>query len=240
MNLIIDSGNTQTKVGVFDKGNLVSAFSVKIFDQSTVEKVCRQHSIRRALVGSVNTDPHLIVHWLRSKGMEPVVAQSTMPLPFELHYQTPHSLGVDRVAAVAGASVLFPDQNLLVMDAGTALTYEFFTDEGVYLGGNIAPGMQMRFQALHHYTRKLPLVDAQNLNQLVGNSTTEAIASGVISGMVFEMEGYRTYMAQQFDHFQTILTGGDAVFFAEKLKNPIFVNPNLVLIGLNRLLDYNA
>ena len=159
---------------------------------------------------------------------------------FSIEYKTPETLGIARLAAVAGATALFPSENLLIIDAGTAITYEIITESNIYLGGNISPGMQMRFKALNQYTSRLPLCDPQVTDNWIGKITQEAIVNGVIQGIVNEMEGYDSLMKKEFSKYKVIITGGDADFFAKKLKNPIFVNLNLVLNGLNRILEHNA
>ena len=149
-------------------------------------------------------------------------------------------MGKDRLAAVAGAIGLYPNTNLLVIDAGTAITYELINSKHEFLGGNISPGMTIRYKALNEFTSKLPLLSASDETPLIGQSTKEAIQAGVQNGVLFEIQGLINELSSQYPSIKTIITGGDAEFFARKLKNPIFVHPNLVLIGLNRILEYNA
>ena len=240
MNIIIDSGNTQVKIGLFDKRQLVATHHTKNFDQTFLGQIASQYHIRRAIVASVSQPSESIKDLLASSGISTLVATPALSFPFIIEYKTPQTLGIDRLAAVAGATAIFPNENLLIIDAGTAITYEIVTEHNKYLGGNIAPGMQMRFKALNHYTSKLPLCTPDQMDGWIGKTTQEAISSGVVQGMINEMEGYGHLMQQQFSNFKVIITGGDADFFAKKLKNPIFVNLNLVLSGLNRILEHNA
>jgi len=141
---------------------------------------------------------------------------------------------------VVGASFLCPDCEILVIDAGTAITYDFIDSKKVYWGGNIAPGLDLRLRALHEFTQKLPLVSVKNETPFIGNSTDSAILSGVIYGIVFEIDGYINELKIKYPQLSTFLTGGSTFYFAAKLKNAIFAERNLVLIGLNRILQYNV
>jgi type III pantothenate kinase len=162
------------------------------------------------------------------------------PVPIEVLYETPQTLGKDRIAAAVGANELFPGQNLLIIDAGTAITYELVTEGNCYLGGNISPGLEMRFKALNHFTGQLPLIDKADSFPLMGRNTTEAILAGVQNGLIYEIEQTIASFNRNYQNLQIIMTGGDAVFFVKNLNYPIFVNFNLTLIGLNRILEYNA
>ncbi len=240
VNLVIDKGNTQCKIGIFDQYNLVTTDVFKILDKEILDHICSSYPINKAIYSSVIQEEDTKIQQLLKDIDQACILNHHTALPFEWNYATKETMGKDRLAAVAGALHLVPNENLLIIDAGTAITYEFVTKNKHYLGGNIAPGMSMRFAALNHFTSKLPLLQAPQEIALIGNSTTTAIQSGVINGMINEIEGYIYRYKSQMGTIKTILTGGDAVFFESKLKNPIFVHPNLVLIGLNRILEYNA
>ncbi len=150
-------------------------------------------------------------------------------------------MGYDRIAAVTGAHTIYPNNNVLVIDAGTALTYDLVTAEGEYLGGNISPGMNMRFKALNKFTNRLPLLSINDEEiDLLGTSTEKAIKSGVVNGVLMEIEGFISSVSQKFTDLKVVITGGDAFSFEKRLKSSIFVISHLNLIGLNRILDYNA
>ena len=155
-------------------------------------------------------------------------------------YTTPATLGVDRIAAICGAIEIFPQQNCLVVDAGTCINYEFLDAALNYHGGAISPGIQMRFDALHKFTARLPLIKEFNKTELVGNSTESCMTSGVVNGVVAEVNGIIEKYAQKFPDLGVILCGGDAYFFENNLKQPIFAAPDLVLHGLNRILQHNV
>ena len=161
------------------------------------------------------------------------------PIPIANRYRTPETLGSDRLAAVVGASSLKPGKDLLIIDAGTCITYEVIDARGNYWGGNIAPGMQMRLKALHEFTARLPLVEAEGDVPGMGYNTETAIRSGVLRGMKYEIEGYIKSMRAKFPHLLVFLTGGDHINFDPGIKNIIFSDRFIVPRGLNKILDYN-
>ncbi|MDA9313033.1 type III pantothenate kinase, partial [Vicingaceae bacterium] len=155
---------------------------------------------------------------------------------------SPDTLGKDRIAAVAGAQGQFPNQNTLVIDAGTCVTYDFLTAEGDYLGGAISPGVQLRLQAMNDYTSKLPLLKWEGADnpQSIGDTTITSMLSGAVNGLISEMRGFIESYEKQYKSLKIVITGGDSNFFVKELKNGIFADPNLVLKGLNDILIYNG
>ena len=239
MKLIIDNGNCYTKVGIFDECINLFYERIKNGDEHKIVDIIKNYKIESTVISSViEENEHNIEELILPYAGKILKINHLTKLPFTNRYETPETLGKDRVAAVAGAQLLFPDKNLLVIDAGTAITYDLLI-ENEYIGGNIAPGLNMRLKALNYYTSKLPLVEIQPEKEFPGKNTKEAISSGVFFGMIFEIEGYINLCNKKFEKFLTIITGGDSNYFVEKIKNPIFAVPNLVLIGLNRILEYN-
>jgi len=161
-------------------------------------------------------------------------------LPIAVRYQTPETLGRDRIAVAVGANYLQPQKDILVIDAGTAITFEVVEASGIYLGGNISPGLTTRFHALNRFTKRLPLVEEKEIVPLLGTSTETAILAGVVHGIVFEMDGYINTLQNKYPGLYVFLTGGHTFYFAKRLKSAIFAEKNLVLIGLNRILEYNV
>jgi len=184
-------------------------------------------------------DPQLIV-LLKAQLKNFVELGPDTSLPIRNGYATPATLGYDRLAAAVGAWVLQPEKPLLVIDLGTAVTYDFISADGTFMGGNIAPGVHTRLKSLNHFTGKLPLVEPTSDFGLLGNSTETAIRSGVMQGILFEINGYIEALTGQHPGLFTFLTGGDLIYFDGKLKNGIFVDENLVLTGLNRILRHNV
>ncbi len=159
--------------------------------------------------------------------------------PFKNSYATPKSLGVDRIALATSAFYYNPRGNTLVIDAGTCITYDMVNDYGEYLGGAISPGVTMRYWAMHTKTAKLPFLEPTEIIDFIGNSTEKSMHSGVINGLVNEIDGAIDQYRKRFEHLTVILTGGEAHFFAKSLKNTIFANSKFLLEGLNYLLEYN-
>ncbi len=194
----------------------------------------------RAILSSVKPVDDEILQFLSGNFDLFIELDHLTNLPIENLYETPETLGKDRIAAAVGASELFPDQNLLIIDAGTAITYDLVSEKNQFVGGNISPGMEMRFKALNHFTGKLPLVSCSNEFNLIGTNTTDAIRAGVQNGIVYEIEQTIEVFSRNYQNLQVVLTGGDSVFLAKKLDDSIFVHLNLTLIGLNRILEYNT
>jgi len=237
MNLVVDSGNTSTKVAIFDYENLKE--KIVFTSSAEIKNYLRQTSAKNIIVSSVSADIDELLSWA-PKAINRIKLQPNLPLPVRIHYATPQTLGVDRIAGVCGAIQLFPSQGTLVIDAGTCITYDFVDSENNYFGGGISPGLSMRFEAVHTFTAKLPLVKPTPYPELIGDSTEHCIQSGIVLGMTDEIDGIINRYRIKYPDLQVILCGGDAPFFENKLKAPIFACPNLVLIGLNRILLHNV
>jgi type III pantothenate kinase len=241
MNLAIDIGNTRTKTGIFDNNELIDA---KVFNEvfvCDIEFVLQNFpKVDRCIVSATGEMSPDIAGYLENTFPGSIILSGNSPLPFVNEYESKQSQGPDRIAAIAGAQFLFPGSNSLVIDAGTAITFDFIDSNGVYKGGNISPGLELRFKALHNFTEKLPLLSKEDSTGSLAKNSKEAIISGVQNGIMYEIEGYINMLQLAFPDLTIIITGGDADFFANKLKKTIFVNSNLVLIGLNRILEYNV
>ncbi len=240
MNLVIDAGNSFVKVAVF-KGN--SLLNDEQFELSEfvirIKNIFKKYpNINRAIVSSVGsiTDKELKVLKLFCKVHQ---LSHASKVPFKNSYATPQTLGVDRIALACAAFYHNPKGNTLIIDAGTCITYDVVNDFGEYLGGAISPGLQMRYKALYQQTSKLPLLEPEKEVNLIGNTTNSSIHSGVINGVLAEINGLVDLYNQRFKDLTVILTGGDALFLSERTKNTIFANPKFLLEGLNYLLEYN-
>lgn len=237
MNLVIDSGNTRIKVGLFDGSELIKKES--FIDLNELKKFIGSVNFEHVLASSVNHDPNEILSWSSSKGKK-IALTSSLPLPVRVAYLTPGTLGVDRIAAVCGALDIYPDQACLVIDAGTCINYELLDAQGIYHGGAISPGISMRFEAMHTFTARLPLVKANENIGLVGNTTETCLQSGVMNGVLEEVKGIIQQYKLIYPDLVVLMCGGDYPFFENNLKPAIFVAPELVLIGLNRILRYHV
>lgn len=237
--LCIDIGNTLIKAAVFHNNKLIDFHPVDAQNNDELSRLITRFNVDAAILSSVAAIPENLLELLRSLNTF-IVLDHTTPLPIENLYETKESLGKDRIAAVVGAHFLYPDNDLLVIDAGTAITYDIITAKGQYLGGNIAPGLQMRFKALSHFTSRLPLLEPRKDIPPFGKNTNEAIQTGVQQGILCEADGFINLYEVQFPGLKAVFTGGDANFFDKKLKSTIFVVSNLVMIGLNRILIHNT
>jgi type III pantothenate kinase len=237
MNLVVDSGNTRIKIGLFKDRELIMKKS--FLNLTELKDFMLATNADHVLVSSVNHDPAEILSWSNSTGKK-ISLTSLLPLPIRISYQTPHTLGMDRLAAVCGAQDLFPNRNCLIIDAGTCINYELLDNHNVYHGGAISPGIAMRFEAMHTFTARLPLVSAKEDIELIGNTTETCLQSGVMNGVLEEVKGIIKKYQVLYPELTVILCGGDYPFFENRLKPAIFVAPELVLIGLNRILSYHV
>jgi len=240
MLLVIDVGNTQIKAAVFEQNTLLKKGIIAYEDwQISLKKVIKKYSeisiLVVASVGKLEKNDFLTL----DSGLNVYFITRESKFPFNNLYASPSTLGIDRMILASGAVLQFPKKNRLVIDAGTCITYDFIDSNDNYLGGAISPGIRLRYESLHNYTTKLPLLKKENPIEIVGNSTTQSIHSGVVNGVSFEIEGFINSVLDKNDNFIIILTGGDAVFLAERLKNTIFANPNFLLESLNQTFQYN-
>lgn len=240
MNLVVDIGNTLIKLGVMNRGECVAERSVEQLVPATLDELFACGPIGAAIVSSTRGDVSQIVAMIRARIGQVVEFTSATRVPIDNAYLTPETLGRDRLAAAVGAATLFPGRNVLVVDFGTAVTFDLVTADGTFRGGCISPGLRTRFRALHDYTARLPMCGPTGCEGLVGRSTREAIELGVVNSLTFEIEGHIARMRGRFDDLCVIFTGGDAKRFAKRIKNTIFANRNLVFCGLDRILEFHA
>jgi type III pantothenate kinase len=241
MNAALDIGNTRAKIGLFQQNQLVEQ---AIWTSWTLEELCsfaERHGVKNIIVSSVAKPEAALMETLSARFRVLELTHET-PLPFRNAYRTPQTLGKDRLAGVAGAQVLYPERDCLIIDCGTCIKYEMLTGLGTYAGGNIAPGAEMRIKAMHHFTARLPEVDMEMPDATVGYSTETALQNGALLGAVLEMAGFVRLFRAQAPDLQVILTGGDATFFKPHLEphtGKTSHEPNLTLYGLNRILMMN-
>ncbi|HYX06746.1 MAG TPA: type III pantothenate kinase [Bacteroidales bacterium] len=241
MNLIFDIGNTQTKAAIYKNDKELFTESIPALTVSYIRNLIERFGPpERVILSSVSKEDSGIAEFLKTNTGYFIQLDERTLLPFQNLYETKNSLGKDRLAAIAGACNIFPGANVLVIDAGTAITFDFINDNNEFLGGNISPGLRMRFNALHNFTSKLPLLEPAESVELFGRNTNAAIISGIENGMIYEIEGCISGFRKKFPDLKVIFTGGDAIFFDKMLKSSIFVISNLVTLGLNRILNYNA
>lgn len=240
-NLVIDIGNSYAKAGLFVEGRLEKTYAN--LPQPEALKMIKEMKFDALMVSSVAT--HLPeIEAVIEQHQACFLLNASTPLPFHNHYQTPQTLGTDRIAAISGAISLFPKQAVLAIDAGTCVTYDIADGEANYYGGSISPGLQMRAKAMHTFTARLPLVSiAQQKieeNPLVGYNTHTALQSGILHGMLAEITQMIRMYADKFGDLRVVLCGGDAPFLSKGIPVDHSLVPELNLIGLNRILEYNV
>lgn len=240
MQLIIDIGNTRAKLALFEKDQLVTVIIVdpNDFEESFSNLIEDIGDIDACIVGATGEIPKDMIKNLE-KHCPTLVLDHSVKLPFTNDYSTPTTLGVDRMALISAAAAQYPEANVLVIDAGTCVTYDFLDSQNHYKGGAISPGLMMRYDALHNYTANLPELEPTKPETIIGDSTANSIHSGIVYGLVNEIEGAIARYNEQFLDLTIILTGGDTHFLLDHLKNGIFANSNFLLEGLNYLLTHN-
>lgn len=239
MNLVIDYGNTLKKIALYERHNMVYFKPFRELNAPILQHhLPEHHLIRAAILASSGDCPRDLIDWLTST-FPFIELSETIPVPITNRYETPMTLGKDRLAAVVAAQERFPRQDILAISAGTCITYDFINAAKEYLGGSISPGIHMRFKALHTFTARLPLIEMAPPPRLTGENTRESILSGVINGIVAEIDGIIEQYRQEYPDIKIILSGGDANYFEKRLKNNIFAIPNIVLEGLNLILSFN-
>lgn len=242
MNLVIDLGNTRAKLALFEGKIMKEQFSFEPrISLAQLQKVFKSYSnINKTIISSVINHSKDISNFL-SNHTQHLQFDAGTKIPIHNKYGSSETLGKDRLAAAVGAHSLYKGFPVLIIDAGTCIKTDIVTALGEYLGGSISPGINMRFKALNYYTDKLPVLNTDNnYHSLTGNNTTESILSGVQNGALFEVKGFIDGYLKQYPDLKIVFTGGDAAFFELELKNHIFVCPELVLIGLNKIVEFNA
>jgi type III pantothenate kinase len=239
MNLIIDIGNTTTKAALFEKGLIIRKERFMSADPESVGGFIGSRHPDGAIVSSVSHDPSALLAFLRTRSGRVHHLTFRSAYPFSIDYDTPETLGVDRLAAAAGAYMHYPGADLLVIDAGSALTIDLVSG-GAYRGGSISPGLSMRFRALHEYTGRLPLVNKRSNFTFPARTTEDAIAAGVVTGLVYEINEYIRTFEERHKKLVTVITGGDSELISSRTERKIIAYPDLVTEGLNFLLDTNV
>ena len=238
--ICIDAGNSLIKIYCSEESVVLSHSSFSLEDtEGLLHHISSMPKADACIVSSVSVVKQEITEALKQKSAYFMEFTSETPVPVNNLYKTPESLGKDRLAAIVGANSLFPNNDVLVFDFGTAMTIDFVDKSGNYHGGNISPGLNMRFRALHDYTKKLSLQSQTDDYKLLGDTTASAIISGVQNGMIFEINNYIEHFVKLFPGLVIIFTGGDTFFFVNKILMRTFVEPNLVFIGLEKIIKFN-
>lgn len=239
-NLVIDIGNSRVKYGVFLDGELQLESRLERWSASDILALATNHHPENIIYSTVGQELPAEAERELRESYRLFELDQKLPLPFVNAYETPATLGKDRLAAAAGAQHWYPGNNCLIVDAGTCITLDLLQADAVYMGGNIAPGVRMRLKAMHEQTARLPLVAPKKTPQIWGTTTETALQNGAVLGSALEIEALAMRLQERWTDLQVVLTGGDAAFLANSLECKIFVHSNLVLWGLNKILTYNV
>lgn len=239
MNLVIDIGNTRIKIAVFDHTSIVYQDNFQASDLlSNAASLKDKYKISKVILSHVSDIDAEILNQF-SVLFKVIILNHETKLPFINKYLTPNTLGVDRLALVAGAVSQFPKENVLIIDAGSCITYDFVNTKSEYFGGSISPGIEMRYKAVNSFTANLPLLEKKHEIPKTGNSTANAIHLGILNGVILEIQGVIQQYKDENRKLTVVLTGGDTIFLAKNLKSSIFAIPNFLLEGLNSILIHN-
>ena len=238
MNLIVDIGNTCLKIALFEKNNLIEKSYLLDNYLDNIKNILSKNPVENSIVSNVGEINDELISVL-NENTRLVLFKNILKLPFKNTYSSKETLGQDRIALVSSASYQFSDLNVLIIDAGTCITYDFKNHNNEYIGGGISPGIKMRFKSLNLFTSKLPLIDVFDDFELIGNNTKESLISGVVNGTTMEIDGIIQQYCDKFKNIRIILTGGDSKFLLKRIKNTIFADQNFLTKGLNYLLEAN-
>jgi type III pantothenate kinase len=239
MNLVVDVGNTATKCAIFENDVLIKKWSF-INDADPQELLMANPKDFDAVMVGNSGFINSVLSGLLEKFDNVKTLSHTLKLPFDTVYLTPHTLGLDRIAAMAGGLTKFHDCDLFIVDAGTCITFDVISSTKIHKGGRISPGVKMRLMAMNTFTAGLPLVDKEQFTDIPwGNDTTLSLLSGAVQGSIDEFTSASSRFFSQFPSGKVIITGGDAQIFENNLKNNIFADPDLVVKGLNAILCLN-
>lgn len=241
MNLVLDIGNSFSKVAAVNNNKVVEVVTVEgVVSIDVLADFILKHNLKNGIISSVVSTTNELENSLQKKLATFISLNSNTTLPITIKYKTPTTLGNDRIALAVFGSKTSENKNVLIIDSGTCVTYDFVNNQFEYIGGAISPGLNMRFKALNNFTSNLPLLEFGEFNELIGGSTNESIWSGVQNGFIKEVDGFIEEYKTQFNDLKIIITGGDHNFLQNRLKSNTFADSNALIKGLNYILNYNV
>ena len=238
MNLALDIGNSFLKAGIFKNNNLINYYEFNREYYSNIKSILDKTPITHSIASNVSESNNKLIELLSNK-TNLIKFNSSLKVPFKNCYQTKNTLGKDRIALVSNASKEYPKENVLLIDLGSCITFDFLNSKNEYLGGSISPGLSMRYKSLNSYTANLPLINPKEIDYFIGRNTEDSIHSGIINGIVGELNSAIDKYKSQFKEIRIILTGGDSKLLFNRIKNSIFANSNFLILGLNFLIELN-
>jgi type III pantothenate kinase len=239
VNLVLDVGNSLLKIALFEKSELIQKFKFSENYKRNIEDIISKYKVTHSIISNVGRIDDSIINILK-ESTNLLLVSNQLKIPFKNLYKSKNTLGQDRLALVSAAAFNFPNENVLIVDVGSCITYDFKNNNNEYLGGGISPGISMRFKSLNTFTSNLPLIDFDNIHKLIVYNTKNSITSGVVNGTISEINGIIQQYREEFKNIRIILTGGDSNFLLKRIKNTIFADQNFLLIGLNKLLEDNS
>tara|TARA_B100001175_G_C19506756_1_gene641316 strand:- start:2677 stop:3399 length:723 start_codon:yes stop_codon:yes gene_type:complete len=239
LNLVIDIGNTLLKVGLFKSGILINYSEFYDNYYNNIKNILQTNQIFHSIVSNVSKSESKLIELLSNK-TKLIHFDSKLKTPFINEYKSKNTLGSDRLALVSSAVMKYPNENILIIDLGSCITYDFINFKNEYLGGAISPGLNMRYKSLNSFTANLPLLNPKQINNKIGKNTEDSIHCGIINGIVSELNDTIDQYKTEFKEIRIILTGGDSKFLSKKIKNSIFASSNFLLLGLNFLIELNS
>ena len=238
MNLALDIGNSFLKAGIFKNNNLINYYEFNREYYSNIKSILDKTPITHSIASNVSESNNKLIELLSNK-TNLIKFNSSLKVPFKNCYQTKNTLGKDRIALVSNASKEYPKENVLLIFFWSCITFDFLNSKNEYLGGSISPGLSMRYKSLNSYTANLPLINPKEIDYFIGRNTEDSIHSGIINGIVGELNSAIDKYKSQFKEIRIILTGGDSKFLFNRIKNSIFANSNFLILGLNFLIELN-
>ena len=238
MHLIVDIGNSFIKLGIFQDDVLVHKHVCEKLYVKNLRSIHKEFPFTDVIISSVRKYNFYFIKYLERHYPVSYLTSRTK-VPVKNLYKTPKTLGMDRLAVAVAAHAIYPKSNVLVVDIGTCMTFDYVDKKGVYHGGNISPGIELRLSAMHHFTSNLPLISRKVNEDILGKSTEEAMQNGVVRGISAEIDHFIIYLTKKMGKMKVVLTGGDAQYFGDLVESKIFVDSNLVLKGLNEILKFN-
>lgn len=238
MNLVLDIGNSLLKAGIFKNNNLINYCEFNKDYFLNVKSILDNNPISHSIASNVSESNNKLIELLSNK-TNLIEFNSSLNVPFKNCYQSKNTLGKDRIALVSNASKEYPKENVLLIDLGSCITFDFLNNKNEYLGGSISPGLRMRYKSLNNYTANLPLLDPKEIDYFIGKNTEDSIHSGIINGIISELNSTVEKYKSQYKKIRIILTGGDSKFLFKKIKSGIFANSNFLIFGLNFLIELN-
>jgi len=237
---VIDIGNSKVKFFLFENNKTIHKEICDNQDfKKTLDSISNKNNIKNVISSSVSSNYDLYIEESLNNSKYTSLSNDNLLIPFKNNYKTKKSLGQDRIALVSSAIYNYPNQDSLIIDLGTCITYDFVDSNKTYHGGAISPGFKLRYSSLNTYTSNLPLLELEETENIIGSSTNESIHSGIYNGVIAEVNNYIDLLKKEYPQLNVIIVGGFSKFLLNRIKNAIFANQDFLAQGLNYIINYN-